>query len=107
MLPQVQIPPLEGEKEMIHPHSREAYQELDLGKRQRLIIEIYKERSCPLTDRQVLSWIFGVSYSDMNKVRPRITELIDKGVLEEKGKTTCAITGRTVRLVGLKQPEAF
>ena len=38
---------------------------------------------------------------------PRITELIGKGALEQKGKTTCAITGRTVRLVGLKQQEAF
>ena len=89
---------------MIHPNSLKAYDELDLGKRQAAVLEIYKTTGRCHTDRSVM---FNLGQLDPNACRPRISELIAKGVLEEKGKVTCPITGRTVRLVGLKQLEVF
>tara|TARA_R100001163_G_scaffold14424_1_gene13172 strand:- start:4136 stop:4414 length:279 start_codon:yes stop_codon:yes gene_type:complete len=50
------------------------------------------------TDRQVKT-ILG--FNDMNQVRPRITELIQLGLLEEVGKTKCPITCKMVRVVNL------
>ena len=50
------------------------------------------------TDRQVKT-ILG--FDDMNQVRPRITELIQLGLLEEVGKTKCPITCKMVRVVNL------
>jgi len=79
---------------------------LDLGKRQAAVLEVYKTTGRCHTDRSVM---FNLGQLDPNACRPRISELIAKGVLEEKGKVTCPITGRTVRLVGLpeKQIEVF
>ena len=107
-LSKMQVAALEGEKEMIHQNSREAYHELDLSKRQTAILAIYKIFRRPLTDRQVLAWLFG-SGRDMNQVRPRITELIALGLLEETGTTIDSYSRRTVRLVGLpaEQKEIF
>ena len=84
----------------IHQNSREAFQELDLGKRQAAILEIYKRMPTCLTDRDVM---FHMEMFDMNAVRPRISEMLDRGMLEERGKVTCRVTGRTVRLVGLPE----
>ena len=96
---------------MIHPNSRAAYDELDLGKRQTAVMEAYRDfgHGAILTDRQVYESVTANRRGEMNFVRPRITELIKKGLLEEKGTTKDHVTGRTVRLVGLpeKQVEAF
>ena len=91
---------------MIHENSREAYNELDLGKRQKDVLEVFKGYPGPWTDRAVMK---ALHRGDMNQVRPRITELITMRLLEEKGKTRDYWTGRTVRLVGLpeKQMEVF
>ncbi len=94
---------------MIHPNSREAYAELDISKRQGIILDIYKDGSQSYTDREILRLFHGSPHADLNIVRPRITELLEMGLLIEKGKTTCGWTKRTVRLVGLpeKQIEVF
>ena len=49
-----------------------------------------------------------LGYSDLNAIRPRCTELIDKGVLEEAGSKKCDKTGRTVmtvRITPLPKPQ--
>ncbi|KKL78080.1 hypothetical protein LCGC14_2028470 [marine sediment metagenome] len=94
---------------MIHQNSREAYHELDLSKRQKIVYCAFIVASRPMTDRLALIALGYPSGGDMNKVRPRITELIAAGLLEEKGKTQDSVTGRTVRLVGLpaEQKEIF
>ena len=92
---------------MIHPNSRAAYDELDLSKRQAGIYKVFKLHQKPMTDRVVLYARTGLFRGDMNAVRPRITELIQKGLLEEKGKTKDGITGRTVRLVGLIESQTW
>lgn len=50
----------------------------------------------PATDRQVAQ---GLGFSDMNAVRPRITELLDRGEVRETGSTRCPTTGKNVRRI--------
>lgn len=50
----------------------------------------------PATDRQAM---IGLGFSEPNAVRPRITELIELGLLRELGSVRCAVTGKTVRRV--------
>lgn len=80
----------------IHENSREAYATLELSDRSRKILEVYKASAVALTDREVAERL---GFSDMNSVRPFITRLIDEQLLAETGKTKCATTGKTVRLV--------
>jgi DNA-binding Lrp family transcriptional regulator len=51
------------------------------------------------TDRDVLR---GLNYSDMNQVRPRITELVEDGLFEEVDKVRCPVTHKNVRRVRVK-----
>jgi hypothetical protein len=51
------------------------------------------------TDREVKE---RGAWSDMNDVRPRITELIKKGVVEEVGTCECPVTGQQVRKLRIK-----
>jgi hypothetical protein len=48
------------------------------------------------TDRQIKT---GLEQADMNGVRPRINELIERKALEVVGDTVCPVTGKTVRMV--------
>ncbi len=55
------------------------------------------------TDRMVMT---ALGFSDPNAVRPRITELIDMGLLEECGDCRDSVSGQRVRRVRLKRPNA-
>ena len=92
----------------IHANSLEAYHDGELGmftKRQREILKAFRQRAT-LTDRECLT---ALGYSDMNAVRPRITELIDSGVLREVGETKCPVTKKRVRLceIAPKEPPEY
>lgn len=50
----------------------------------------------PATDRECMR---GLGFTDMNAVRPRISELIDARLVVECGETRCAVTGQRVRRV--------
>ena len=50
----------------------------------------------PRTDRMIK---VEMNFPDMNNVRPRITELISGGFINEVGSHKCNITGKRVRLV--------
>jgi hypothetical protein len=63
--------------------------------RRRLILSAYDKAGEPLTDRQVVDII---GYRDMNSARPRITELVEEGILKEVGTVEDHLTKRTVRL---------
>ena len=65
--------------------------------RRDLVQEVYQAQD-KLTDRMVLNVLFPGS-DDCNKVKPRISELLLMGLLEECGKIRCPITGKQVRLV--------
>lgn len=82
----------------IHANSRAAYDELkpQLKGRRKEIYTTLKEQSRKMTDREVKDTM---GLEDMNAVRPRITELIKSGYVEEVGNIKCPLTGKKVRQV--------
>ena len=60
-----------------------------------------------LTDREIM---LALGFSDMNAVRPRITDLIEDGVVEKTGDKLDPVTGKRVRTVALcadpRKPQA-
>jgi len=83
---------------MTHPNSHAAFDSIlpTLGERHRRILHAYG--AARRTDREILYMVTGKIDGDPNKVRPRITELVEMGVLEECGSRTDDLTGRPVRL---------
>lgn len=79
----------------MHANSLEAFRasQSSILTRSQLIVQWMTGRG-PVTDRQVMT---ALGFSDPNKVRPRITELVDAGDLVECGKIV--EDGRNVRLV--------
>jgi hypothetical protein len=53
-----------------------------------------------LTDREI---VLALGFQDMNSCRPRITELIEKGVLEHSGDKQDPVTGKRVRTVSIRK----
>ena len=85
----------------IHNNSMKAYVELDsLGKRCRMVVKALDDLG-RATDRVIKDHL---RLSDMNSVRPRVTELLKLGILEECGTELCSLTNRTVRIVRLSNP---
>jgi len=81
----------------IHTNSFLAHRQLSNKQRRRLLIlSIYKNSNTPLTDREVA---IRAGFKDMNKVRPRITEMKEEGILSEHGKIKSPVTKRLVRCV--------
>lgn len=81
----------------IHANSAAAYhsERLRLSDRAQRVLG-YIAAKGPATDRQVMQ---GLGFSEPNSVRPRITELIEAGLLIEASNTKCPVTGKTVRVV--------
>ena len=88
---------------MIHQNSIAAYHaDLPRLSRRAQAIIAWLELHPRSTDREVM---LGMGFSDMNCVRPRITEAVDAGALVEVGETVCSFTRKTVRLVDLSLDE--
>lgn len=64
--------------------------------RRALLVAAWIELNGPSTDRQVMH---GMGFKEPNAVRPRITELVDAGVLVEVRSIRCPETRKTVRVV--------
>lgn len=81
----------------IHANSLAAYhaERLRLSDRAERVLG-YIANKGPSTDRQVMA---GLGFGEPGAVRPRITELIDLGLLMEVSNTKCSVTGKTVRVV--------
>lgn len=86
----------------IHENSVRSYHELKRAKRYEDILSVFRWWGKPLTDRKVKELMH---FDDMNKVRPRISELIDMQKLKECGNIRDDETKKTVRLVRLIRPE--
>jgi hypothetical protein len=87
---------------VIHQNSIKAYRELSKSERCQAIFRVYDVHQRPLTDRQVKDYL---GFSEMNAVRPRISEMIQQGVLVECiNKEKDHVTGKTVRLVRIPYP---
>lgn len=82
---------------VIHANSARAYHEerKELGKRAMAILAEIRINGGG-TDRQIMQ---RMGFFDPNCVRPRITELIDAGLLQEVANIECKITGKMVRRV--------
>jgi hypothetical protein len=78
-----------------HANSKAAHDKLDKATRHAQIIGLLKKRGIPLTDRQIMR---GLGFTDMNEVRPRITELVQRDYLYSTGSTICRETRRPVRM---------
>jgi hypothetical protein len=85
----------------VRPNSLEAYwsgEESLFNKRELLVLGALR-RWGPMTDREIMMRLNQV---DPNYCRPRISDLIEDGVLIEAGEKVCPITGKTVRIVRLR-----
>lgn len=89
-------------KQNVHANSREAFHSdpVRIGIRAAQVLKHFSESYNPQTDRHVMT---ALGFTDMNAVRPRITELIKAGLLVECGETIDYVTGKRVRLVRMAQ----
>lgn len=87
----------------VHAHSIEAYhaESANLSRRAQAVLA-YVRRVGPKTDRQIME---ALGFSDMNSVRPRITELLRAGLLCQSGETVCSVTGKRVRVVAVREKQ--
>jgi hypothetical protein len=85
----------------MHANSLDAFKSLNTGARRQAILEVYRASSCPLTDRDVGERL---GFSDLNAVKPRITEAIKRGLLVECPSVPDHATKRTVRTATLAGP---
>lgn len=90
---------------MIHTHSVAAHAgetaEGNFGKRAQACLEAVRAMRSA-TDRMVRDYL---QMSDMNMVRPRLTELVRDGWLEECGEIEDTGTHKMVRVLRVVQPE--
>ena len=70
----------------------------EFSRREKEILAIFRSKAGSFTDREIM---LGLGFTDPNCVRPRITELINRGVLEECGSLIDHHTGKRVRKVRL------
>lgn len=89
----------------MHPNSLLAYttEQSKLSKREQMIVDAISRSAKPyglgaITDREIMRLL---GFTDCNSVRPRITSLIQKGILREVGNTKDSVSGKTVRVVAL------
>jgi hypothetical protein len=88
-------------KTKVHRNSLAAYETGRIDRfpqRARNILALFERKRIPMTDRAVM---IGLGHFDMNAVRPRITELVEAGVLIEVSTTIDPETKKTVRVVDL------
>ncbi len=79
---------------LLHKNSLAAWRSLNRTARTQAILAAYRASTCPLTDREVMA---SLGFHEMNAVRPRITELIEDGLVVEVYDVTDNATGRKVR----------
>lgn len=86
---------------MIHDNSRKSFEQIQdkVGKRCQMILNCLRKNPKGMSDRDVM---LELGFTDPNTVRPRVTELIKRGMVEEcLHMAECGITGRKVRLIRL------
>lgn len=84
------------ESHCMDANSMETHQQnkAKFGHRCTAIVKAFSAIGEPATDRQIMA---ALGSSDSNFVRPRITELVEIGVLVKAEDIRCPITGRKVR----------
>ena len=88
---------------------RASYESVDKAKRYRQIIEIMQEMDKPLTAKEIAVEMKKRGYSstdERNVSAPRITELLEKGILDcSKTKVRCKYSGKMVSQFVLRREE--
>jgi len=81
----------------MHKNSIETYHSIKpfLTKRQ-LVIYNWLEANGEASDRQIK---VGLGFDDLNAVRPRITEMVQRKQLREVKTVRCSVTKKPVRIV--------
>jgi hypothetical protein len=79
----------------VHANSVSAYHSLNISDRAQAVLKVYVEATYPMADREVMR---RMGFTEPNQVRPRCTELIEAGLLEECGDTIDKETQKRVRL---------
>lgn len=79
---------------MIHENSSASFAESSeaRGALESRVLQLMSDRK-PRTDREIQ---YALEHSE--PIRPRITQLVDAGLLHEVGSKRCQYTGKTVRL---------
>ena len=83
----------------------EAHESVDKKKRYSQIIECLIESRIGLTAKEIAVIMMQKGYiptSERNFTAPRLTEMMEQGVVEPIGKTTCQYTGKTVTVYALR-----
>lgn len=93
---------IEHSRHQMHGNSLESYsaESENLSRREAAVVAAYRIAGTPVSDRTVMHTL---QFGDMNSVRPTITVLIRKGILQEVGTETDPQTKRRVRLVTLME----
>ncbi len=86
----------------MHTNSLSAFASLPLAKREHEVIAAIEALGRPATDRQIAR---KMGSEDPNRSRPRITHLLQLGILREAGHEK--ENGRTVRVVELTDESAW
>jgi len=82
----------------VHENSKQTLREEkdNLSRREKEVLGVLHQSFNGMTDREVMK---ALGYSDMNAVRPRITELVQKHWAKEVGNVSDPVTGKKVRQV--------
>lgn len=90
---------------------RESYKEVkkSIGYRQQMILDALRERPRS-TARELALYLWEqrkIPQAERNYVHPRLTELVDDGLVRVVGKRKCPVTGRMVAVYELadEKPE--
>lgn len=91
---------------MIHRNSIQSFGEIreKLAGKHKAVWDTFRSVDKSLTDRMVKDML---GFEDMNSVRPRITELVKNGYLEESDRAKCPVTGKQVRVCRLSVFRGF
>lgn len=79
----------------LHANSLAAFDGVELGRRESLVLSCYLLAGVAITDRDAMQRL---GFTDPNSVRPRVTSLVHRGLLAEVGHVTDETTGKRVRL---------
>lgn len=88
----------------MHRNSLKALQEEKDGLKTRCqkLVNAFEKVVEPATDRQIA---YAMGFTELNAVRPRITELLDKGILKQVNQVRCRVTGKLVRACTLSKEQ--
>jgi hypothetical protein len=79
---------------LCHRNSLASWRSLNPAARTQAILAVYRGSMAPLTDREVAERL---GFTEMNAVRPRITELIKAQLVTEVYDVPDHVTGKKVR----------